>query len=217
MNVGAVDNTSNLMRYASGTNATSEKTKAAAAAADAASATNFASQANANASSDTNPSPNTKTASAPTTQKPSATSSQSAQPDGSGNAKAPTADYNTFIKLLVAQMKNQDPTKPMDSTEFVSQLASFSAVEQQTQTNTKLETINKALNTISVDGQISRAEGYVGKYLSYTDEKGVVTEGSVQSVTIFSDGLIARLDNGSDLVIGPGVTVTNSKPAAAKG
>lgn len=55
------------------------------------------------------------------------------------NASAKGAsDFNTFLKLLTAQMRNQDPLKPMDSTEFVAQLASFSTVEQQIETNHKL-------------------------------------------------------------------------------
>ena len=41
---------------------------------------------------------------------------------------APTQE--TFLKLLVAQMKNQDPTNPTDSTQFVTQLAQFSELEQ---------------------------------------------------------------------------------------
>jgi flagellar basal-body rod modification protein FlgD len=47
-------------------------------------------------------------------------------------------DFKTFLTLLTAQMRNQDPLKPMDSTEFVAQLASFSSVEQQIETNSKL-------------------------------------------------------------------------------
>ena len=47
-------------------------------------------------------------------------------------------DFETFLTLLTAQMKNQDPMKPMDSTEFVAQLASFSSVEQQVRTNDQL-------------------------------------------------------------------------------
>ncbi len=45
-------------------------------------------------------------------------------------APTSTLDYNSFLKLLTAQMKFQDPTKPTDATQFVSQLASFSSVEQ---------------------------------------------------------------------------------------
>lgn len=61
------------------------------------------------------------------------------------SAKAPqdasatsAGDFHTFLTLLTAQMRNQDPLKPMDSTEFVAQLASFSSVEQQIETNSKL-------------------------------------------------------------------------------
>lgn len=57
------------------------------------------------------------------------------------------ADFDTFLKLLTTQMQNQDPLQPMDSTEFVAQLASFSAVEQQIRTNDQLESILGALST----------------------------------------------------------------------
>jgi flagellar basal-body rod modification protein FlgD len=46
---------------------------------------------------------------------------------------------DAFLKLLVAQMKNQDPLKPMDDTAFVAQLAQFSSLEQQTSTNQLLQ------------------------------------------------------------------------------
>lgn len=49
-----------------------------------------------------------------------------------------SSDFKTFLSLLTAQMRNQDPLKPMDSTEFVAQLASFSSVEQQIETNSTL-------------------------------------------------------------------------------
>jgi flagellar basal-body rod modification protein FlgD len=72
------------------------------------------------------------------------------------NATAPStkdnglsADFNTFLKLLTAQLRNQDPLNPSDSTEFVAQLAQFSGVEQQVQTNTKLNSILEALSATS--------------------------------------------------------------------
>lgn len=45
------------------------------------------------------------------------------------------ADFDTFLKMLTAQLKNQDPLNPMEGTEFAVQLATFSGVEQQAQTN----------------------------------------------------------------------------------
>lgn len=64
---------------------------------------------------------------------------------GATNSSAATAaltsDFDTFIKLLTTQVTNQDPLEPLESTQFVEQLATFSALEQQIATNSNLETI----------------------------------------------------------------------------
>lgn len=114
-------------------------------------------------------------------------------------------DFDTFIKLLVAQMNNQDPTNPMDSTEFVAQLASFSVVEQTIKTNDKLDQILS-------NGSINGAEGYVGKYIQFEDADGKIIEGYVESIDIYTDGMVATLDNNEKVLIGPGITVMGSKP-----
>ncbi len=62
------------------------------------------------------------------------------------------SDFDTFLTLLTAQLRNQDPLKPVESTAFVAQLASFSAVEQQVQSNTKLENILEALASGATGG-----------------------------------------------------------------
>ncbi len=59
--------------------------------------------------------------------------------DSAGDASAATLNYESFLKLLVAQMKNQDPTQPMDATQQIAQLATFSQVEQTIKTNKNLE------------------------------------------------------------------------------
>lgn len=51
------------------------------------------------------------------------------------------ADFQTFLKMLTTQMQNQDPLNPMESTEFATQLATFSGVEQQVRSNAFLEQI----------------------------------------------------------------------------
>jgi len=58
------------------------------------------------------------------------------------------ADYQSFLKLLIAQVSNQDPLKPMDSTTFVSQLAQLTQVEQSIVTNANLERIDKRLGNV---------------------------------------------------------------------
>ena len=62
------------------------------------------------------------------------------------------ADFQTFLTLLTTQMRNQDPLSPTDSTEYMSQLASFSGVEQQVRTNERLDTIISALGNGSSAG-----------------------------------------------------------------
>jgi flagellar basal-body rod modification protein FlgD len=122
----------------------------------------------------------------------------------SGSAAASTAisknqvDYQTFLKLLVTEMKNQDPTKPMESTEYVAQLANFSNVEQNVRTNAKLDQIMQ----ISV---VSQAGSLVGKTLTNAD--GTVT-GKIEQIRIFDDGLVAVLEGGEEVVVGSGVSIS---------
>lgn len=65
-------------------------------------------------------------------------------------AQANDAQMNQFLKLLTAQLQNQDPSAPTDPTQFVAQLAQFSTVEQLVQGNTKLDTISQTLSGLSL-------------------------------------------------------------------
>ena len=76
----------------------------------------------------------------------SATSAQAASASAgaaasSGAAQGMGEEFNSFIRLLTAQVQNQDPLSPMDSTQFVEQLATFSTLEQQVASNENLKTI----------------------------------------------------------------------------
>ncbi len=64
-----------------------------------------------------------------------------------------TADFETFLQLLTTQLKNQDPMNPMESTEYATQLATFSGVEQQVRTNELLETLSAGFGTLGM-GQL---------------------------------------------------------------
>lgn len=114
-------------------------------------------------------------------------------------AKA-SVDYQSFLKLLVAEMKNQDPTQPMDSTQYIAQLASFSQVEQSIQVNSKLDSLLQL-------SQLSQAGSIIGKTVTSEDE---TVSGVVNSVRLTSEGLVAVLDTGDNLLIGDGVTISDS-------
>lgn len=62
-------------------------------------------------------------------------------PTAQSGAEKMGDEFNNFLKLLTAQVRNQDPLSPLDSTQFVEQLATFSALEQQVRGNTSLESI----------------------------------------------------------------------------
>jgi len=111
-------------------------------------------------------------------------------------AKSTTVDYESFLRLLVTQMKNQDPTAPMDSTDYVAQLATFSQVEQTVQTNNKLD----SLLQMSLLGQ---ASSIIGRSVTGTDG----TTGVVAETRITASGVTAVLESGAEVVIGAGVTI----------
>jgi flagellar basal-body rod modification protein FlgD len=85
-----------------------------------------------------------------------------------------SGNFSTFLTLLTAQLKNQDPTSPMDSNSFTQQLVMYSQVEQQIDTNTNLNTLigqgvsNAALMTNS----------YLGKNVSVTNGMASLTQGA---------------------------------------
>ncbi|WP_298853593.1 flagellar hook capping FlgD N-terminal domain-containing protein [uncultured Ruegeria sp.] len=66
-------------------------------------------------------------------------------------SSALTSDFETFLLMLTAQAQNQDPLEPMDSTEYASQLAQFSMVEQQVQTNDLLSALANTLGGINLN------------------------------------------------------------------
>src|SRR5260221_13098221 len=79
-------------------------------------------------------------------------------------AQEVSGTFDTFLKLLTAQLKSQDPLKPMDSSEFTQQLVSYSQVEQQINTNSNLE---KLIGSVQAN-QFAGSVGYIGKTIEAT-------------------------------------------------
>lgn len=124
------------------------------------------------------------------------TSTTTSTTQSTSGAKA-AVDYQSFLKLLVAEMKNQDPTNPMDSTQYVAQLAAFSQVEQSVQLNSKLTSLLQS-------SAVSQADSLLGHMLTSAD--GTVT-GMVAAVKLTASGNVAVLASGAEIKIENGITV----------
>ncbi|MFD1745997.1 flagellar hook assembly protein FlgD [Rhizobium helianthi] len=127
-----------------------------------------------------------------------------------GAANKASLNYDSFLKLLIAQLKNQDPTSPMDASQQMSQLASFSQVEQTIQTNTHLKSMLQA-------EALTRAGDLVGKYVMSSDN---TVSGKIAQVEVYSDGVIALTDKKERILMQAGVVVSDAPitppPAAAE-
>jgi flagellar basal-body rod modification protein FlgD len=90
-----------------------------------------------------------------------------------------------FLKLLVAQMKYQDPANPASSSEFMAQTATFTQVE-------KLEEIAAQNASLLALQRSSSAGALVGRTVSYTDDTGATKTGVVTSVRLGSETTEAK-------------------------
>ncbi len=130
----------------------------------------------------------------------SSTSTQ--QTSNTSSTTSASLNYDSFLKLLTAQMQYQDPTKPMDATQFVAQLASFSNVEQAIKTNNKLDSLLVSQSLMQVDGLID-------KYVTSMD--GKIT-GQIKEVHIYANGTVVKLDSGKELLLDAGVKISATAP-----
>ena len=130
-------------------------------------------------------------------QVPSTSSTTTTGTQAASAQSSATVDYDAFLRLLIAQLKNQDPTKPTDSAQYISQLASFSNVEQGVKLNAKLDALMTSAN-------LTQAEAMIGRTVLSAD--GTIS-GQVVAVRVTSDGPMALLDNGSEILVGAGITI----------
>ncbi|HWU56974.1 MAG TPA: flagellar hook capping FlgD N-terminal domain-containing protein [Rhizomicrobium sp.] len=101
----------------------------------------------------------------------STTTSTTTQPDA---MKQLSGNFSTFLTLLTTQLKNQDPTSPMDSNQFTQQLVMYSQVEQQISTNDNLKT----LITQGTSNAAAMTTGYLGKKVSITNGNASLSGGT---------------------------------------
>jgi flagellar basal-body rod modification protein FlgD len=108
--------------------------------------------------------------------------------------KSKSLGKQDFLKLLMAQLQNQDPMKPMDDTQMVAQMAQFSALEAT-------QALQQTIQTSSNNQTIAQASALIGKYVQADQADGSSVTGTVSGVNFtVTDGVVA-----------PTVTVNNNE------
>lgn len=118
---------------------------------------------------------------------------QQASPAQTGqHSKESTLGKEDFLTLLIAQLKNQNPLRPMDDKDFIAQLAQFNSLEQ-------LQVLNQGMEALLELQQLGQASTLVGKsIIARLDGSGRTVEGTVSSVRM--SGGVAELLVGTELV-----------------
>lgn len=93
-------------------------------------------------------------------------------------------DFSQFLQLLTTQLQNQDPLSPLDSNEFTNQLVQFSQVEQQINSNAKLDD----LVALNLNNSITSALSYIGKDVSYISAEIAHEQGTPSTIRYSLDG-----------------------------
>jgi len=103
-------------------------------------------------------------------------------------------DKSTFLQLLVAQLKNQDPLNPMDNQQFVAQLAQLRTLEQ-------IETLNTSSQLALEMEAVNQSMALVGRQVDYRSEDSTTKSGVVQRVQI-SGGMPTLIVDGHEVAPG---------------
>lgn len=99
-------------------------------------------------------------------------------PKSEVDGKKIAEDFSQFLLLLTTQLKNQDPTEPLDTNEFTAQLVQFAGVEQQLATNSNLE----KMISLSQQSRIEAGVAYIGKAIDAEGNAGFLTGGKAAFV-----------------------------------
>ncbi len=114
---------------------------------------------------------------------------------------------DTFLKLMVAQLRNQDPMNPTDSTQFLAQTAQFTSLE-------KMQDL-AAQSAQALSAQMSfGASGLVGKDVTYTGADGTEATGTVAGVRFTASGPLLHVGD-TDVAMSSVVAVGTAPPAPA--
>lgn len=131
---------------------------------------------------------------------PNAYDPKPVQATGSATANALSSlDVNGFLKLMIAELQNQDPTNPLDNTQMLNQLSQLTSIESTTRLNETLDSVAQGQNLASASALIGRTIG--GLDDNNKQVQGVVSKASLVDgkVKLKVGDSIVSLNNISDI------------------
>jgi flagellar basal-body rod modification protein FlgD len=100
-----------------------------------------------------------------------------------------------FLQLMMLQLKNQDPLNPSDPTQYLSELANFSTLEQETN-------IAASSQQSATEQSTAAALGLLGHTVSYTDSSGATQSGAVTKIDFTSSGPTLTIGGQAGITLG---------------
>ena len=114
-----------------------------------------------------------------------------------------TLGQDEFLQLLVTQMRNQDPMKPMSDTEFIAQMAQFSNLEQT-------KAMSSDIAELRQSNAFTQATALMGKQVRLLSDEDTFTKGIVTDLTV-QDGEVSLIVNGKPYELGQVVSVNSEE------
>ena len=124
-------------------------------------------------------------------------------PDKLARVPMKTLGQDEFLQLLVTQMRNQDPMKPMSDTEFIAQMAQFSNLEQT-------KAMSGDIAQLRQSSAFTQAAALMGKQVSLLSGENTFTKGIVTDLAV-KDGEVRLIVNGKTYELGQVVSVNSEE------
>jgi flagellar basal-body rod modification protein FlgD len=135
---------------------------------------------------------------------------QTGQPEQPITNPAAVLGKDDFLKLLVAQLKYQDPLKPSDQSQMMSQMAQFSMVEG-------INNLQASITSLGTTTSVSQAVALIGKELTFLQDDGTSGTGTAGSVSLVNGVVTVHVGN-KDVALSDVLKVSDpSTPTQAAG
>lgn len=106
-----------------------------------------------------------------------------------------------FLKLLVTELRNQNPLQPTDNKDFIAEMAQFSSLEQMKNVSSAIEELNVNLTFLTHQSLLTQGAALIGKQVSGLGENGDIVQGIVDSVKMQNSSILLQVgDNTLDLI-----------------